>query len=107
METPLDSVSAVLAKTNLFKAYQEECSSRNASVDALKKLIEQINSYGCPTIDALRIRLTGLEAGIAELAAASATYSSSLEECLAFHKTLEEMRLTFAKRAEALRERAD
>jgi len=101
-EAPLDSVSSVLAKQNLYKAYEEECAARNLTLEKLRKLLEQIASYGCPTIDALRKTFAGLETAVGELGAANGAYSAALAACLAYHQELDEMRLTFAKRGEAL-----
>jgi len=69
---------------------------------SLKKLLGQIDTYQCPTIDSLRKKYSGLEAGVADLKTASGEYKADLDACLTMHKELDEMRLEFAKRAEAL-----
>lgn len=98
----LSSVSAALARINLFKAYEEEQASRKLSLDALQKLVNQLDEMGCPTIDKIRKRFSALHAAVEALAAAAATYRSDLEAVLEKHKALDEERLDFAKRAEGL-----
>ena len=98
----LDSVSAVLAKINLFKAYEEEQANREQSIGALRTIVEQLRLLSCPVMDQIEKRFTDCEAGFAALATAAAAYRADLDECLAKHKELDDKRLAFAKRAEAL-----
>ena len=88
----LSSVSAALARINLFKAYEEEQASRKLSLDALQKLVNQLDEMGCPTIDKIRKRFSALHAAVEALAAAAATYRSDLEAVLEKHKALDEER---------------
>ena len=98
----LHSVSAVLAKINLFKAYEEEQANRTLSLGTLKKLAQELRTLACPVIDSIEKRCADVTEGVEALAAAAVKYRADLDEALAKHKQLDEKRLDFAKRAEAL-----
>jgi Ca2+-binding EF-hand superfamily protein len=98
----LNSVSAALAKINLFKAYEEEQASRVLSLDALQKLVDQLRGMGCPSIEKISKRHDSLKEATGALTAAATDYRSDLDAVLEHHQALDEKRLSFAKRAEAL-----
>jgi len=98
----LDSVSAVLAKINLLKAYEEEQANRQLSLAALEELVSKLKALGCPVLDKIEKRYADVSESFAGLSAAAAAYKADLDECLSKHKALDEKRLSFAKRAEAL-----
>jgi len=98
----LNSVSAVQAKINLLKAYEEEQAIRVTSLEQLQKLAEQLQGLGCPVQDKIDKRCADVTESVEALAAAALAYKADLDECLAKHKSLDDKRLAFAKRAEAL-----
>ena len=98
----LDSVSAVLAKMNNFKAFEEEQANRGHSVSGVQVIIEELRTLHCPVIDKIEKRFEDCSEGFEALTLAAAAYKADLEECLAKHKGLDEQRLAFARRAEAL-----
>ncbi len=101
-EAALDSISAVMARLNLLKAYEEEQASRDESRRALGALYEELASIGCPRQDLLAKRKDQIDSSFAALAEAAAAYRADLELVLAKQQKLDEDRLSFAKRAEAL-----
>ena len=103
----LESVSAVLARLNLFKAYEEEQSSRSVTLGKLKEIHDELASMECPVLGRLTKRHADLTAGTSALAEAAADYRASLDEVLAYHKALDEKRLDFARRAEMLNRRIE
>jgi len=103
-EGKLDSVSAVQAKLNMFKAYNEEVVGRKAATDQLQPLLEQITLSGCPPMRqfSLNNRVGMITERFVDLEKQGADYQAHLEEELRKQQLLDEMRLEFAKRSEAL-----
>ena len=101
-EAQLDSISAVMARLNLLKAYEEEQASRNESLRALGKLYDDLAAMGCPRLDLLAKRREQIQSSFSALVEAVVAYRSDLEEVLRQQQQLDDQRLDFAKRAEAL-----
>ena len=103
-EGKLDSIAAVQAKLNMHAAYEEELAGRKETVPALDKLIERIVAIGCPPSRkvALTARLERVSESLGGLSATSDAYVSSLKNELERQEKMEEMRVSFAKRAEAI-----
>jgi len=101
-EVGLDSISAVQAKLNLLKAYEEEQSGRQLTLGNLQKVFEQLTEAGCPQIGDFEKRKEDLSNALSSLSAAAAAYREDLQLVLKTHQDLDERRLAMAKRAEAL-----
>jgi len=100
----LDSVSAVQAKLNMFAAYEEELAGRKAAVPELDSLLQKITALGCPPMRqfSLSNRLGVVKERFGKIDELGARYEQLLREALAKQQSLDEMRVSFAKRAEAL-----
>uniref|UniRef100_A0A7S0JEU1 Calmodulin n=1 Tax=Calcidiscus leptoporus TaxID=127549 RepID=A0A7S0JEU1_9EUKA len=101
---PIDSIAAVQARLNMFAAYEEELAGRKAALPEMKALIGRIIGLGCPPMR--QFSLQNREGTITERFAGvekqGAEYVEKLNEELIRQQKMDEMRLTFAKRAEAL-----
>ena len=103
----LESIAPVRARLNLLKAFEEEQASRQLSLANVAKLYEQLETLGCPKLETFAARKDDLSAALAALAAAAADYRADLEAVLRGLEELDEKRLDFAKRAEALHRRIE
>uniref|UniRef100_A0A7S0LN62 Calmodulin n=1 Tax=Coccolithus braarudii TaxID=221442 RepID=A0A7S0LN62_9EUKA len=103
VEAP-DSVSDVQAKLNMFAAYEEEFAGRKGAVPELQKLLDKIIELGCPPMRqfSLQNKMGTIEERFASVEQQGVAYVGMLNEELARQQKMDEMRLTFAKRAEAL-----
>lgn len=100
----MDSVAAVQAKLNMLAAHDEELAGRRGVVPELDKLLKKIMELGCPPMrqfsltnrtGAIKQRIQGLE----ELGSET---EKLLREEHARQQKMDQMRLDFAKKAEAL-----
>eukprot|EP00965_Chrysotila_dentata_P246622 6207271-Pleurochrysis_carterae.AAC.2 len=100
----VDSVSAVTAKINMFSAYTEELSGRKGVLPELQKLLERIIEAGCPPMRqfSLTNRMGVIDKRLNSIDAKGDEYLAALNDELARQNKMDEMRLSFAKRAEAI-----
>jgi actinin alpha len=100
----LDSASKVQAKLNMFAAYEDELKGREATIDKLSELVDKAVEAGCPPFRqfSLQNRVVNIKEMMDDLKEAGAAYKEGLEVELQRQLRLEEMRVNFAKQAEAL-----
>jgi actinin alpha len=100
----LDSASKVQAKLNMFAAYEDELKGRETTIDKLTELVEKAVEAGCPPFRqfSLQNRVVNIKEQMDGLKEAGAEYKEGLEVELQRQLRLEEMRVNFAKQAEAL-----
>jgi len=100
----LDSASKVQAKLNMFAAYEDELKGRTATIEKLNDLVQQAIEAGCPPFRqfSLQNRVVNIKDSMDELKEAGDTYKEGLEVEYQRQLRLEEMRVNFAKQAEAL-----
>jgi len=103
-EELIQAASQVQAKLKMFSAYEEELTGRAGGVGVLEKLIAQLLDAGCPPFRtfALTTRMDAAKASIDSLTAAGLAYKGRLEAELERLNKQDDMRLAFAKRADAL-----
>lgn len=102
---PIDSVSAVQARINMHTAFQKELAGRLPALTKLESLSAQLREMGCaPSKLASQAERVGeLRGKVAALETQGAEYKAALDDELRRQLQLDEMRLAFAERAEALR----
>lgn len=100
----LDSVAAVQAKLNMLAAHDEELAGRRGAVPELDRLMELIMELGCPPMRqfSLTNRTGAIKQRIQELEELGAQTEKLLREEHARQQKMDELRLEFAKKAEAL-----
>jgi len=100
----LDSASKVQAKLNMFAAYEDELKGREGTVDKLNDLVAKAIDAGCPPFRqfSLQNRVVNIKDSLDVLKEAGDEYKEGLEVELQRQLRLEEMRVNFAKQAEAL-----
>ena len=103
-EELIQAASQVQAKLKMFSAYEEELTGRAGGVGVLEKLIAQLLDAGCPPFRtfALTTRMDAAKASIDSLTSAGLAYKGRLEAELERLNKQDDMRLAFAKRADAL-----
>ena len=103
-EELIQAASQVQAKLKMFSAYEEELTGRAGGVGVLEKLIAQLLDAGCPPFRtfALTTRMDAAKESIDALTAAGLAYKGRLEAELERLNKQDDMRLAFAKRADAL-----
>jgi len=101
---PSESVADVQAKLNMLTAHNEELSGRQATVPELDKLLAKIGELGCPPMRqfSLTNRTSVIKERIKDLEALGTESEQRLREEYAHQQKMDEMRLVFAKKAEAL-----
>ena len=103
-EELIQAASQVQAKLKMFSAYEEELTGRAGGVGVLEKLIAQLLDAGCPPFRtfALTTRMDAAKESIDSLTSAGLAYKGRLEAELERLNKQDDMRLAFAKRADAL-----
>ena len=103
-EELIQAASQVQAKLKMFSAYEEELTGRAGGVGVLEKLIAQLLDAGCPPFRtfALTTRMDAAKESIDSLTSAGLSYKGRLEAELERLNKQDDMRLAFAKRADAL-----
>ena len=103
-EELIQAASQVQAKLKMFSAYEEELNGRAGGVGVLEKLIAQLLDAGCPPFRtfALTTRMDAAKESIDSLTSAGLAYKGRLEAELERLNKQDDMRLAFAKRADAL-----
>merc|ERR1719221_313470 len=88
----------------MFAAYEEELAGRKAALPEMNTLLQRIIELGCPPMRqfSLQNREGTIKERFSEVEKQGAEYVEKLNEELARQQKMDEMRLTFAKRAEAL-----
>ena len=100
----LDSASKVQAKLNMFAAYEDELKGRETTIGKLNDLVAKAIEAGCPPFRqfSLQNRVVNIKDSMEVLVEAGDEYKEGLEVELQRQLRLEEMRVNFAKQAEAL-----
>ena len=100
----MDSVAAVQAKLNMLAAYEEELAGRRKTVPELDKLMDKIMELGCPPMRqfSLTNRTGVIKHRMKDLEDLGVEKEKVLREELERQQMMDNMRLEFAKKAEAL-----
>jgi actinin alpha len=100
----LDSASKVQAKLNMFAAYEDELKGREGGIGKLSDIMQQAVEAGCPPFRqfSLQNRVVNITDSMEGLREAGGEYKEGLEVELQRQLRLEQMRVNFAKQAEAL-----
>ncbi|KAL1523144.1 hypothetical protein AB1Y20_018099 [Prymnesium parvum] len=103
-EPPFDSMAAVQAKINMLKAVEEEMNGRTQVISTLKDIFGQLLVSNLPPLKKFTMenRVKGIDEGFEALMLLCAEYKRVLHAAFSHQQKLEECRLQYARRTEAL-----